>query len=105
VSLRDLAPDIILASTNVLDDVEHCLKADTSPHLAEQQTGNRDFVDGTLFDVLRGDLVPPAGRPLVFSPFGLGVIDLAVGRYIYDTVAAAGNLNTVPGFFSELNRY
>ena len=43
VSLRDLAPQILLASTNVVDDVEHCLKADTSPHLVEQLTGNRDF--------------------------------------------------------------
>ena len=32
------------ASTNIVDDVEHCLKADTSPHLAEQLTGNRDFL-------------------------------------------------------------
>ena len=29
-------PEILLASTNIVDDVEHCLKADTSPHLAEQ---------------------------------------------------------------------
>ena len=34
---------ILLASTNVVDDVEHCLKADTSPHLVEQLTGNRTF--------------------------------------------------------------
>ena len=31
VSLRDLAPEILLASTNIVDDVEHCLKAE---HLA-----------------------------------------------------------------------
>ena len=48
VSLRDLAPEILLASTNIVDDVEHCLKANTSPHLVEQLTGNRDFLDGTL---------------------------------------------------------
>ena len=43
VSLRDLAPEILLASVNIVDDVEHCLKADTSPHLVEQLTGSRDF--------------------------------------------------------------
>ncbi len=54
VSLRDLAPEIILASTNFVDDVEHCLKANTSPHLAEQRTGNRDFLQGTLGDLMSG---------------------------------------------------
>ena len=62
VSLRDLAPEIVLASTNIVDDVEHCLKADTSPHLAEQLAGNRDFLHGTLDDVMAGR-VDRAGRP------------------------------------------
>ena len=87
VSLRDLAPEILLASTNIVDDVEHCLKANTSPHLAEQLTGNRDFLDGTLDDVMAGRVTVPADRPVVFSPFGLGVLDLAVGKYVYDEVA------------------
>jgi N-[(2S)-2-amino-2-carboxyethyl]-L-glutamate dehydrogenase len=68
VSLRDLSPQIVLGSTNIVDDVEHCLKADTSPHLAEQLTGNRDFVHGTLDDVMSGRVDPPADRPVVFSP-------------------------------------
>jgi N-[(2S)-2-amino-2-carboxyethyl]-L-glutamate dehydrogenase len=105
VSLRDLAPEILLASANIVDDVEHCLKADTSPHLAEQLTGNRDFVAGTLDDVIAGRVTLPADRPLVFSPFGLGVLDLAVGRYVYDEVARAGELRVVDDFFSELRRY
>ena len=88
VSLRDLAPEILLASTNVVDDVEHCLKANTSPHLAEQLTGNRDFLHGTLDDVMAGRVTVPADRPVVFSPFGLGVLDLAVGKYVYDEVAS-----------------
>jgi 2,3-diaminopropionate biosynthesis protein SbnB len=105
VSLRDLAPEIILSSTNVLDDVEHCLKADTSPHLAEQLTGNRDFVLGTLDDVMGGRVTMPPDRPVVFSPFGLGVLDLAVGKYVYDRVAANGGLNVVDDFFHEMRRY
>ena len=47
-----------------------------------------------------------ARRPaVVFSPFGLGVLDLAVGRYVYGALAAAGQLQTVPGFFHDLSRY
>jgi N-[(2S)-2-amino-2-carboxyethyl]-L-glutamate dehydrogenase len=105
VSLRDLAPEILLASTNILDDVEHCLKASTSPHLAEQSTGNRDFVHGTLDDVMAGRVTPPAGRPTVFSPFGLGVLDLAVGKYVHDEVTRAGELHVIDDFFHELRRY
>ncbi|MDT7615964.1 MAG: hypothetical protein QOF00_3411 [Pseudonocardiales bacterium] len=105
VSLRDLAPEILLASTNVVDDVEHCLKADTSPHLAEQLTGNRDFLLGTLDDVLAGRVEVPADRPVVFSPFGLGVLDLAVGKFVYDEVVRSGELHVVDDFFHELRRY
>lgn len=105
VSLRDLDPAILLASTNFVDDVEHCLKADTSPHLTEQLTGNRGFLHGTLADVMAGRVAVPAGRPVVFSPFGLGVLDLAVGKYVYDEVARAGELQVVENFFQELRRY
>jgi ornithine cyclodeaminase len=105
VSLRDLAPEILLGCTNIVDDIEHCLKADTSPHLAEQLTGNRQFLDGTLDDVLAGRVTIPADRPVVFSPFGLGVLDLAVGKYVYDEVARTGELHVVDGFFHELHRH
>ncbi|MFD4231136.1 2,3-diaminopropionate biosynthesis protein SbnB [Streptomyces sp. NPDC058545] len=105
VSLRDLAPEILLASTNIVDDVEHCLKADTSPHLAEQLTGNRDFLHGTLDDVMAGRVTVPTDRPVVFSPFGLGVLDLAVGKDVYDEVARRGELHVVDDFFHELSRY
>jgi 2,3-diaminopropionate biosynthesis protein SbnB len=105
VSLRDLAPEILLASTNIVDDVEHCLKAETSPHLVEQLTGNRDFLHGTLDDVLAGRVSVPADQPVVFSPFGLGVLDLAVGKYVYDEVLRSGELQVVPDFFHELRRH
>jgi N-[(2S)-2-amino-2-carboxyethyl]-L-glutamate dehydrogenase len=105
VSLRDLSPEILLGSTNVVDDVEHCLKADTSPHLVEQLTGNRDFLSGTLDDVLSGRVRLPADRPVVFSPFGLGVLDLAVGMHVYEEVLRSGELNVIEDFFHDLRRH
>ncbi|MFD3698886.1 2,3-diaminopropionate biosynthesis protein SbnB [Streptomyces sp. NPDC058646] len=105
VSLRDLAPEILLTSTNIVDDIEHCLKADTSPHLAEQLTGSRDFLTGTLYDVTTGRAEVPQDRPVVFSPFGLGVLDLAVGKHVYDEAVRTGQLHVIDGFFHELQRY
>ncbi|MCG7209231.1 2,3-diaminopropionate biosynthesis protein SbnB [Streptomyces arenae] len=105
VSLRDLAPEVLLGAANFVDDVDHCLKADTSPHLAEQLTGDRDFLNGTLGDVMSGRAAPPPDRPVIFSPFGLGVLDLAVGKYVYDEVSRAGDLRLIDDFFHELRRY
>jgi ornithine cyclodeaminase len=105
VSLRDLAPEILLASTNVVDDIEHCLKANTSPHLAEQLAGNRDFLLGSLDDVMAGRVTVLADQPLIFSPFGLGVLDLAVGKNVYDKVVSSGDLHVIEDFFHELSRY
>lgn len=105
VSLRDLAPQILLASTNIVDDIEHCLKADTSPHLTEQLTGNRDFLHGTLNDVITRRVAIPTSRPVVFSPFGLGVLDLAIGKYVYDHIVRSGQAHIINDFFHELRRY
>ncbi|MBB5932478.1 2,3-diaminopropionate biosynthesis protein SbnB [Streptomyces echinatus] len=105
ISLRDLAPETLLAADNILDDVEHCLKADTSPHLAEQLTGGREFVTGTLAGVLRGEVARHPDRPVVFSPFGLGVLDLAVGHWLYRRGLEEDRLMPLPGFFAQTRRW
>ncbi|WP_438306845.1 2,3-diaminopropionate biosynthesis protein SbnB (plasmid) [Streptomyces sp. HUAS TT11] len=105
LSLRDLGTEVVLDSVNVVDDVEHVLKADTSVHLAEQATGHRDFLHATLDDALTGAFTAPSDRTVVFSPFGLGVLDLAVGRHVHARAAAAGDLLTIDGFFHEVSRH
>ncbi|MEU9545306.1 hypothetical protein [Streptomyces mirabilis] len=39
------------------------------------------------------------------SPFGLGALDLAVGKYVYDKVADSEELHVVDDFFHQLNRF
>jgi ornithine cyclodeaminase len=104
ISLRDLAPEILLRSQNVVDDIEHVMKANTSPHLAEQQTGNRSFVTGTLADVMTGRRSVNRNRPIIFSPFGMGILDVAVGKWVYDQAVAAGQDLRLSDFFYETVR-
>ena len=104
LSLRDLAPEILLKSHNVVDDVEHVMKANTSPHLAEKKTGNRNFVTGTLADLMLGRKSVDSSRPIIFSPFGLGILDLAVGKWVYDQAVASGQALRLSDFFYETVR-
>jgi len=104
ISLRDLAPEILLKSQNVVDDVEHVMKANTSPHLAEQKTGNRSFVTGTLADVMTGRRSVNRSRPIIFSPFGMGILDLAVGKWVYDQALATGRELRLSDFFYDVVR-
>ena len=104
ISLRDLAPEILLTSQNVVDDVEHVMTANTSPRLTEQLSGSRNFVTGTIAEIMQGQKSVNRSRPIIFSPFGLGILDVAVGKWVYDQAVAANEDQRISDFFYETVR-
>ena len=103
VSLRDLTPEAILSCDNVVDDVDHVCRAQTSVHLAEQLSGVRDFIRCTLADVLTGAAAPRKGDGsiVVLSPFGLGVLDLALAKVVYEHAVEQGVGEVIDSFLPE----
>jgi ornithine cyclodeaminase/alanine dehydrogenase-like protein (mu-crystallin family) len=67
--------------------------------------GHQHFITGTLGAVLDGTCQVADAAPLVFSPFGLGILGLAVGKYIYEQVRAQGTHRPIPDFFYEPTRW
>jgi 2,3-diaminopropionate biosynthesis protein SbnB len=91
LSLRDLHPDAILAAQNVVDDADHVCREGTSLFLAEQVSGDRGFITASIGGLLNGaPLDRDPARVLVYSPFGLGALDMAVARRVVDAARVAG---------------
>jgi N-[(2S)-2-amino-2-carboxyethyl]-L-glutamate dehydrogenase len=85
LSLRDVRPEAILGCQNVVDDADHVCREGTSLYLAEQMTGDRGFIAASIGAILSApeSFHRDPGRIRVFSPFGLGILDLAVARFVW----------------------
>ena len=100
ISLRDLGAGAILSNQNVVDDLDHVNRAATSIHLASEQVGHTNFVHSSLGDILLGRASLPErdDRKVIFSPFGLGVLDLAVADIVQKKLAESGGGTLVKSF-------
>jgi 2,3-diaminopropionate biosynthesis protein SbnB len=84
ISLRDLQNDVIEQAANFADSAELAFTHATSLDLAEQEAGHRHFYSGDIGTVLQGQR--PEGKPVIFSPFGMAILDLAVGQWALQTL-------------------
>ncbi|MER5435303.1 2,3-diaminopropionate biosynthesis protein SbnB [Streptomyces sp. NPDC002588] len=100
VSLRDLEAQAILDHHNIVDDADHVCREQTSLHLAQERSGNRDFIDASIGALLRGtaDFRPDPDKVTVFSPFGLGALDIAVAQLVRAAALREGRGTRVEGF-------
>lgn len=101
LSLRDLGPEVIRMAVNVTDDIDHAVREGTSLQLAAEQQPDLGFIEGTIGELIDGTLVRDPSRPAIFSPFGLGVLDLAVGRWVDDGVKAT-EATFLPDFYAGI---
>jgi len=102
ISLRDLSPKLILACDNIVDDVDHVLRAQTSIHLAEQLTGRRDFIRCSLGEIISGAAPARTGNlAAVFSPFGLGILDVALAQTVRDIGLRQGKGTLIRSFLPD----
>jgi len=99
ISLRDLSTAAIVSADNVVDDAHHVCRAGTSLHLAQESLGHADFIRCSLGQVLLGSAPARGGAPVtVFSPFGLGILDVALGGFIHARAIANGKGVVVDSF-------
>ncbi|MFF2630098.1 2,3-diaminopropionate biosynthesis protein SbnB [Kitasatospora griseola] len=98
LSLRDLSVSSVLGAVNITDDADHAIREQTSLHKAEQQAGHRRFVTAEIGALLDGTAELPAARTVVFAPFGLGVLDLAVAEAVLNHAEKHGLGTEVEGF-------
>jgi N-[(2S)-2-amino-2-carboxyethyl]-L-glutamate dehydrogenase len=104
ISLRDLAPEILLLSNNIVDDVDHVLQANTSPHLALQMSGNKNFITSTIGELISKKIIFDTNKPTILSPMGMGILDIALAHQIYKQALKENLTQEIDNFFEDIER-
>jgi ornithine cyclodeaminase len=100
ISLRDLAPELILGANNIVDHLEHILSSNTSVFLAYEKIKSTSFIQGSIAELILNQLELNSTKPTIFSPMGLGILDIVVGDSIYQAAEKEQYGLNIENFFN-----
>jgi 2,3-diaminopropionate biosynthesis protein SbnB len=100
LSLRDITVPTMAACDHVVDDPTHAAREGTSLELALREAGLALESVRPIGALLAGE-VPPRdpGRSVIYSPFGLGSLDVALAHFVLERARDRGLVLEVPEFF------
>ncbi|MDF1827139.1 MAG: 2,3-diaminopropionate biosynthesis protein SbnB [Legionellaceae bacterium] len=99
LSLRDISPEVMLNAFNLVDDVEHVLQAETSPHLTFLACGHKDFIHGTISDAIAKKVMLEKNKLKIFSPMGMGILDIALANLVFQYYYQREDVTCINDFF------
>jgi len=100
LSLRDITAATMAACDHVVDDPTHAAREGTSLELAIREAGLSAENVRPIGALLAGEAPPrDPGRSVIYSPFGLGSLDVALARFVLERARARGLVIEVPDFF------
>ena len=100
LSLRDLTAGTMAACDHVVDDPTHAAREGTSLELAIRHAGLVPESVRPIGALLSGEAPPrDPGRSVIYSPFGLGSLDVALAHFVLERARAQGLTIEVPDFF------
>jgi 2,3-diaminopropionate biosynthesis protein SbnB len=98
LSLRDITPLTMAACDHVVDDPAHAAREGTSLELAIRREGLDPMAVLPVGALLSGAAKRDRARPVIYSPFGLGSLDVALADLVLRRARELGGLIEVPGF-------
>ena len=100
LSLRDLAPELLGCCDNFVDDYDEATRAGTALGEAVSFQG-ASIVGGSIGQLLEGQVACNTNRCRVFSPYGMGMLDVALGHYVYEQASLLEETPRYKDFYSN----
>jgi 2,3-diaminopropionate biosynthesis protein SbnB len=102
LSLRDITAGTMANCDHVVDDPTHAAREGTSLELAMREAGLAPESVRPIGALLSEEAPPrDPGRSVIYSPFGLGSLDVALAHFVLERARSRGVVIDVPDFFDQ----